>query len=131
MDDEKPLDEQQTEILRNAYKVLVPWLQKENERLRLENAALRLDNAEGRHAKGDVDQLRLELAHQDAEIERLRTENAALRQIVTELVADDGALVIGCDSDGAGKCNDCWTEYRLHEPNCIITRAQALLGEDK
>jgi len=41
VDDEKPLDEQQTEIMRNAVKALVPWLQQENARLRADLDAAR------------------------------------------------------------------------------------------
>jgi hypothetical protein len=106
-------------------------------RLRTENAALHLDNTEGRWAKGKVDQLHLELAHQDAEIERLRAENAAMRPIVAAVATEDTIAHMGEDGD-IYACIFCTGKddrkhskpstvfkFFIHAPDCIVLPARA------
>ena len=114
-DDEKPLDEQQTEIMRNAVKALVPWLQQENERLR------------------EVVETQLATINRWAERnERFAKEIAAMRPIV-EAVAEIE------NSDGIACLQLCDTMYLTtptesawrvqHRANCVIEQARAYVAQ--
>lgn len=64
-----------------------------------------------------------------AEVERLRVENAALREIAQALADSNGFITWHDATDVDEVCKFCENGWGLHEPDCPVTKARALLGE--